>query len=46
MTAIEFNAECEERLIAPGVALENEKLRRALGGRDDERVIEILDTEF
>ena len=45
MTANEFVAECESRLIAPAIALENEELREALLDNDNE-VIRILDEEF
>lgn len=46
MKKYEFYAECGERLIDISVALENENLREALKNEDDEKIIEILDTEF
>lgn len=46
MTQREFYDLCTERLIFPLAALENENLREALRQRDDEKVKQILETEF
>jgi hypothetical protein len=46
MTQNEFVAECVSRTIDPAIALENEKVRRALTDRDDDKVRSTLDTEF
>lgn len=46
MTASEFVAACLERDIYPGIAAENEAVRRALIERDDARVLKLLDEEF
>jgi hypothetical protein len=46
MTANIFAVECSKRSIDPAIALENENVRNALAQRDDERVRQLLDTEF
>ena len=46
MTRNEFIYECESRLISPELAVENEKIREALGFLRDELVKELLDSEF
>ena len=46
MTKLEFISACESRLIDVGIALESDDIQDALIARDDEKVIEILDTEF
>lgn len=46
MTVTTFEALCEEFLIEPSIALENEELKEALLKRDDERVLGILKTQF
>ena len=46
MTKSQFVIACNERLIDPSVALENESLAHALRAGDNEKVIEILDNEF
>lgn len=46
MTRNEFNELCETHLIQPTIALENGGIVQALLERNDERVIEILETEF
>jgi len=46
MTKNEFVAACIERTIAPEVALENERVRKALEDQDDEAVVEALEQEF
>ncbi len=46
MTANEFNAECGERLLPPGLVLENDAIRQALADRNDDKVKELLDSEF
>ena len=46
MTSNQFAEECEKRLIAPAIALENEAIRMALAERDDAKVIELLESEF
>jgi len=42
----EFSYYCIDRNIHPDIALENEKIIKALENRDDEKVIDLLDTEF
>ncbi len=46
MTKREFIAACQERLIDPGVALEESSIQAALVDRDDEYVLALLDSEF
>lgn len=46
MTVSRFNEECQKRLIAPCLALENENLQKALRERDDQKALKILDEEF
>lgn len=46
MKYTEFCAICEEKTIAPEIALENEYIRVALKARNDELVIQLLDSEF
>jgi hypothetical protein len=46
MTANEFNTECVARTLDPAIAIENPDIRAALRDRDDDRVCELLDTEF
>jgi hypothetical protein len=46
MTKLEFTLLCEEYLVAPEVALENQSVRDALADRDDKRVNELLINEF
>lgn len=46
MRASEFGSLCMEACIDPGVALENEKIQQALADGDDEKVVELLETEF
>ena len=46
MTANEFNQLCQSHLIAPSIALENENFIEALEVRDDEKVEQVLTTEF
>lgn len=46
MTRNEFAGECGERLIDPALAVENEKVRKALLSRDDYAVCKALDEEF
>jgi hypothetical protein len=46
MTANQFNALCAERTIDPSLALENPAIIEALKAKDDETVVDILDTAF
>ena len=44
MTANEFVYECERRLIAPQIAIENADIKQALNDRQDKTVKDLLDT--
>jgi hypothetical protein len=46
MTRNEFLQICNDLLIEPNIALENDDLCKALSERNDEGVIEILKNEF
>ena len=46
MTELEFIAECEKRMIAPSLAIEDEGIVNALLERDKEKVLALLDNEF
>ena len=46
MTQDQFNQECAQRTIDPGIALENDDLCEALRARDDDAVITILNEQF
>jgi len=46
MTITRFDFECTTRTIDPCIALENEKMVAALKERDDQKVVELLETEF
>ena len=46
MTKNDFIALCDELLIDPAIAMENERVLEALIGRDDARVEEVLREEF
>lgn len=46
MTANEFAAECVERTLSPELVLEDPEIRLALKERDDNKVIELLNTKF
>lgn len=46
MTLSTFYSLCMERDIFAGMAIENESIREALKERNDELVIELLDSEF
>ena len=46
MTEQQFLTECNDRLIDPALALENEDIHAALANRKDSKVIKLLDTEF
>ena len=46
MTHNEFLSECGERLIDVSLAVENDKIVKALAERDDNLVRELLDSEF
>jgi hypothetical protein len=46
MTRNEFFTLCEDHLIDPCIALENENLSKALFKRDDAKVKQILREEF
>jgi hypothetical protein len=42
----EFCAICEEKLIAPEIAMENDYIRVALKAKNDDLVKKLLDDEF
>lgn len=46
MTQLKFIYLCNERLIDPDIALENEEIQDALEDKDDVQVVYLLDTEF
>jgi len=46
MTQNEFNALCNDQLIEPSIALENDDIVKALKTRDDALVILLLTTQF
>ena len=46
MTINTFNALCQQLTILPEIALENDEIVQALQDRDDDRVIELLNTQF
>jgi len=46
MTMHTFIALCHERTIDPSLALENPAVIEALKAKDDETVVDILDTAF
>ena len=46
MTRTEFLILCNTLTIHPSMALENEKVRKALAKRDDAKVKRLLETEF
>ena len=46
MTLSKFVSLCHERTIDPSLALENPAIIEALKAKDDETVIDILDTAF
>jgi hypothetical protein len=46
MTQDQFNTLCQQHLLSPEIALENDDLVQALRDRDDERVVEIITNEF
>ena len=46
MTQNEFVAKCEQLCIAPELALENDLIVSALRDRNDQQVIELLETQF
>jgi len=46
MTILEFKMLCDENLISTEIALENEDVINALKDRDDNKVKELLLTEF
>ena len=46
MTMNDFVAICEEHLIDPELALENDAVRAALATRDDNQVTRVLSEEF
>ena len=46
MTANQFYVLCSERTIDPDIAFENANIQQALRIRDDDYVVEVLDTEF
>ena len=46
MTKLEFILECNELLIDPAIALENEQVVEALKNRDDDEVKRLLMEEF
>ena len=46
MTQLEFVTLCNEYLISPYIALENENIVNALYDKNDQKVKELLETEF
>jgi hypothetical protein len=46
MTVNQFAFYCQSRTLDPEMVLENEKIKEALLDRDDEKVFELLDSEF
>lgn len=46
MKNLEFMALCGEFLVSPTLAIENKSIRKALAANDDERVRELLESEF
>jgi serine/threonine protein phosphatase PrpC len=46
MTQNEFNLLCNDELIDPSIALENDEIISALKDRDDAQVILLLTTQF
>jgi hypothetical protein len=46
MTLSQFTALCAERTIDPSLALENPAIIEALKAKDDETVVDILDTAY
>jgi hypothetical protein len=46
MTQNEFNQLCNDQLIDPAIALENDEIISALKDRDDAQVILLLTTQF
>ena len=46
MTKFEFVALCNENLIYPGLALENDNIVKALTNKDDELVKKLILEEF
>lgn len=46
MTKTDFIILCESNAIAPEIALENPSIVEALANRDDEKVAELLQSEF
>jgi serine/threonine protein phosphatase PrpC len=46
MTQNEFNLLCNDQLIDPFIALENDEIVSALKNRDDAQVILLLTTQF
>ena len=46
MTINTFNSLCQQLTILPEIALENDEIVQALQDRDDDRVIELLNTQF
>ena len=46
MTQNEFIAKCDELMLPPELALENDDIVNALRAKDDQLVIELLKTQF
>jgi len=46
MTQNQFLALCTERYIDPSLALENDEIVAALQSRDDDKVQQLLDSQF
>ena len=46
MKQLDFILLCNILLISPEIALENDAIRNALEDREDEKVKELLETEF
>lgn len=46
MTKLDFILLCGEFLLSPELVIENDQIRNALEDKDDEKVKELLKTEF
>ena len=46
MTIETFYALCLEKTLDPALVIENEEIYKALQEREDDRVIELMDSEF
>jgi len=46
MKLSEFTSACQELLIDPGIALEDDEIQEALRQRDDEKILKLLKENF